>query len=54
VDAMLDGSYDRYLTIRESYLQHRRFLIFDGDPPEEDDFYDDFYDEDFEEDGATQ
>jgi len=54
MDAMLDGSYDRYLTIRESYLQNRRFLIFDGDPPEEDDFYDDFYDEDFEEDGEIQ
>ncbi|MGI9204073.1 MAG: MlaA family lipoprotein [Woeseiaceae bacterium] len=45
-EALIEDSYDRYLAIRESYLQNRRFLIYDGDPPEDDDFYDDF--EDFE------
>jgi len=54
VDAMIEDSYDRYLTIRESYLQRREFLIYDGEPPEDDDFYDDFYDEDFEEDEQTE
>ena len=49
VEALIEDSYDRYLTIRESYLQHRLFLIFDGDPPEDEDFYDDFYDEEFDE-----
>lgn len=46
-EAFAEDSFDRYLTIRESYLQHREFLIYDGDPPVDEDFYDDF--EDFEE-----
>lgn len=44
-EALIEDSFDRYLTIRESYLQNRKFLIYDGDPPEDDDFYDDFYDD---------
>ena len=49
-EALMEDSFDRYLTIRESYLQNRLYLIFDGDPPEDEDFYDDFEDiEDFEE-----
>lgn len=43
-EALIEDSFDRYLTIRESYLQNRQFLIFDGDPPEDEDFYDDFED----------
>ena len=47
---LMGESFDPYLTIRESYLQNRLFLIFDGNPPEDDDFYEDFEDpEDFEE-----
>lgn len=49
-ERFLEDSKDPYLTIRESYLQSRRFKIYDGDPPEDDDFYDDFEDE--ETDGA--
>jgi phospholipid-binding lipoprotein MlaA len=52
-EALIEDSYDRYLTVRESYLQNRRFLIFDGNPPEDEDFYDEFYD-DFEEDDSEQ
>jgi len=49
-EALIEDSYDRYLTIRESYLQNRQYRIYDGDPPEDEDFYDDFEDfEDFEE-----
>lgn len=45
---LLKESPDRYVTLRESYLQNRRYLIYDGFPPE-DDIYDDFEDpEDFE------
>jgi len=47
-ESLIEDSFDRYLTVRESYLQNRQYLIFDGNPPEDDDFYDDFYD-DFEE-----
>ena len=46
-ESLIEDSFDRYLSIRESYLQNRQFLIYDGDPPEDDDFYDDFED-DFE------
>jgi len=41
----LKGSKDRYIAIREAYLQHRRYVIYDGDPPVDDDFYDDVLDE---------
>lgn len=54
VDALIEDSVDRYLTIRESYLQRREYLIYDGEPPEDDDFYDDFYDEDFEDEEQPQ
>jgi len=47
-EALIADSFDRYLSIRESYLQNRQFQIYDGDPPEDEDFYDDF-EEDFEE-----
>ena len=50
-EALIEDSFDRYLAIRESYLQNRQFLVYDGDPPEDEDFYDDFEDfedEDFE------
>ena len=49
VDALLQDSKDRYVSIRESYLQNRRFRIYDGNPPEDEDFYDDFFDEEFDE-----
>ena len=44
-EELIADSYDRYLAIRESYLQNRRFRIFDGNPPEDDEFYDEFLDE---------
>ncbi len=47
VESLLEDSFDRYLTIRESYLQNRRYLIHDGEPPEDEDFYDEFFDDEF-------
>ena len=45
-ESLLEGSPDRYIAIREAYLQNRLFLIYDGDPPEvEDDFFEDFMEE---------
>lgn len=35
VDPMLDQAYDRYAFIRDAYLQRRRYLVYDGNPPEE-------------------
>ncbi|MBT8085343.1 MAG: VacJ family lipoprotein [Woeseia sp.] len=44
-EGFLESSNDRYITLRESYLQNRNYKIHDGDPPVDDDFYDDFLDE---------
>lgn len=41
-ERLLSDSADRYITIRESYLQNRNYVIHDGNPPVDDDFYDDF------------
>ncbi len=45
-DKLLDESKTPYVTLRESYLQNREYEIYDGDPPEDDDFFDDFLEED--------
>lgn len=48
-ETLLEDSKDPYLTIRESYLQNRRFRVHDGEPPtseEEDDLFEEFFDED--------
>ena len=45
-DKFLEESKDPYVTLRESYLQNRQFEIYDGDPPEDDDFFDEFLEED--------
>lgn len=44
-DKLLEGSTDRYLTIREAYLQNRHYLIHDGSPPEDESFYEEFLEE---------
>lgn len=48
VDSMLDESSDPYITVRESYMQNRDFRIYDGDPPEEENYEDELFDEFFE------
>ncbi|MEM8815003.1 MAG: VacJ family lipoprotein [Pseudomonadota bacterium] len=54
-ERLLEDSKDPYLTVRESYLQNRRYDVFDGNPPADDDFYDDFEDDfdDLDEDPET-
>jgi phospholipid-binding lipoprotein MlaA len=47
-EILLEDSKDPYLTLREAYLQNRRFQIYDGNPPdteEEDDLFEEFFDE---------
>ena len=55
-DAILEDSQDTYVTVREAYRQNRRFRVFDGDPPteqEEEDFYEDeLFDEFFSDEEA--
>jgi phospholipid-binding lipoprotein MlaA len=45
-ESLLEGSQDRYLSTREAYLQNRLYLIFDGDPPVDDDLYEEYLEED--------
>lgn len=45
-EELIKESPDKYVTFRESYLQRREYLIYDGDPPIDDDFYDDFIEDD--------
>lgn len=53
-EGLIEDSRDPYITIRESYLQNRNYVIHDGDPPVDDDFYDDFEDyDDYGESGGT-
>ncbi|MEM7765658.1 MAG: VacJ family lipoprotein [Pseudomonadota bacterium] len=48
LDAQINASNDPYLFVREAYLQRRNFLVYDGEPPiDEEDFE---FDEDFDED----
>lgn len=46
-DEAIANAYDPYAFIRESYLQRRMFLIYDGSPPE-DELFEDFDEEEFE------
>jgi len=32
-NSTLDSAYDPYTFMRDAYVQHRRFLIYDGNPP---------------------
>ena len=50
----LEDAYDEYAFVRDAFLQRRQFLVYDGNPPEEDfedfeEFEDDFEDEDLSE-----
>ena len=44
-EKLLEDSKDRYITVRESFLQYREYEIYDGYPPEDDEFFDEFLDE---------
>ena len=46
-EKFLDDSKDRYITVRESFLQNREFSIYDGNPPEDDEFFDEFFEEEY-------
>ena len=45
-EKFLEDSKDPYITLRESFLQNREFAIYDGNPPEDDEFFDEFFEED--------
>lgn len=45
LEDLLEDSFDQYVSIREAYLQNRRFEVHDGNPPQDEGFYDDVYGE---------
>ena len=47
VSEQIDEAFDPYLFVREAYLQNREYLIYDGYPPEDDEYFEDFENEDF-------
>ncbi len=49
-DYLLEDSFDPYAALRDAYQQNRRYLIYDGEPPED---YDEYLDEFLEEDPAV-
>jgi len=50
VDKELQRAFDPYAFVRDAYLQNRRYLLYDGNLPDEDLFFDDeeFDDEEFD------
>lgn len=50
VDQEIKRAFDRYAFLRDSYLQNRNYLRYDGNPPEEDLYLDDEFDDEFDED----
>lgn len=48
VDDALADAIDPYIFLRDAYLQRRRYLLYDGDPPPiDEEFGDEFSEEDF-------
>jgi len=41
IDSQLEDALDEYTFVRDAFLMRRQYQVYDGDPPEEDDFYDD-------------
>jgi phospholipid-binding lipoprotein MlaA len=45
-EELIEDAQDRYIAVRGAYRQNRRFLIYDGNPPDEDDdLYEEFPDD---------
>ncbi len=40
-DSQLDEAIDEYAFVRDAFLQNRQYKVFDGNPPEEDDWFND-------------
>lgn len=43
VDEQMKNAYDPYAFMRDSYLQHRKYKVYDGNPPVEYPDYDEMY-----------
>ncbi|MCP4273166.1 MAG: VacJ family lipoprotein, partial [Gammaproteobacteria bacterium] len=41
IDSQLEDAFDEYSFVRDAYLMRTQYQVYDGNPPEEEDFYDD-------------
>jgi len=51
IDEEIQRAFDRYAFVRDAYMQNREYLLYDGNPPEEEfdfDFDDEEFDDEFE------
>jgi phospholipid-binding lipoprotein MlaA len=54
-EALMEGAtFDRYVLIRDAYLQYRLHLVYDGDPPDQPMPEDDYYEEEDGGDGQVE
>ena len=44
LDSQLEDALDEYSFVRDAFMMRREYQVYDGDPPEDEDFYDDFDD----------
>lgn len=50
IDSQLEDALDEYSFVRDAFIMRREYQVYDGNPPEDEDFYDDeCYEEDGEE-----
>ena len=46
IDGQLEDALDEYSFVRDAFMMRREYKVYDGNPPEEEDFYDEECDED--------
>ena len=44
LDSQLEDAIDEYSFVRDAFMMRREYQVYDGNPPEDEDFYDDFED----------
>ncbi len=52
LDSQLEDAIDEYSFVRDAFMMRLEYKVYDGNPPEDEDFYDDFDDEDCDEESA--
>ncbi|PCJ49967.1 MAG: ABC transporter [Gammaproteobacteria bacterium] len=48
IDGQLEDALDEYTFVKDAFLMHREYQVYDGDPPEDEDFYDEYCDDEDE------
>lgn len=48
IDDQLEDALDEYSFVRDAFMMRREYIVYDGDPPEDEDLYDECYEDDEE------